>query len=955
MIKLIFYTSPTNVLGTSFKRQVVEVGIPNSVVYFISNDNTYFVLNKENRDEIQEDAKYQGTSIFIVPGDKKSEFIDFLGKGGVYFIADKKDNDLFEDIKTGLLAILNETESKEIELQEIYTEISLKNSEKFFNSALKAFLKNELEREELIKQLKLLLEKVPDCSSQFLSILTNLHQTQSLSLNDYSVIKQKVFHYTSGGEPVWINLLTKRLLSPCGDEKVLESGIIIQDDYRLEEKIDEDSMGITWKATHLIQEATGSRDKFVAIKFLRQSFFKQRPNTLKRLVREFDQLRKLNHANLLNPEEISCIGSQIILVMKFLHGIPLNAFIENHHHGVSLKEAESIIRDMGYVFAHAHQKGVARLDLKPVNIDYEPIKKITKIIDFGIARSIKPSEFEDSITEPYLSFEALSDLEPEQSDDIYALACVVYELLSGKHPYDRKTAIEAEKKSLFPPKAINGLKPQQNEALLRGLALRSTDRTPSIDEFLAGLFPPSSKKTTKSSTWVNLFTKHLLSPDREDRFFKPGMIFDNYRLERIVDEDGMGVVWEASIIQKTNQVSDNYVAIKFVNQNVFKPHPETLKALAQEYNDYRGSRYEELHHHHIVRADDLDRTGSKVYLVRKFLEGIPLKTFIKEHPNGISFKEAKPIIKSLGEILTYAHNKRISSLNFDPTSIFYDPEIRVTKLILLDITHPFKSSDTEPYKSLETLSSLDYQADDDVYALACVTYELLSGKHPFGKKTALEAKRENLFPEAIKGLNYLQNRTLLRGLSVQRENRIPTVKTFLANFFSAKSQFLLALSGGIILLTIVGTVGWVKGWWTSLQLPFVTTYQVEPQKEDENIAVRPSDESSKKEEPQPVLPTLSEKVSAVAVPVVKPTTIDPNTLTIHIKKTMWVQITDNKNEILQVGPTEAILSVKGTPPFLINVGIPQKVDIEYLGKTTKITDYPNIEGQKHTFIVGNES
>jgi serine/threonine protein kinase len=278
------------------------------------------------------------------------------------------------------------------------------------------------------------------------------------------------------------------------EKEFFQAGTIIRDNYRLEEKIAEGGMGVVWKAVDLIQVAGDSRDVYVAIKFLTKDF-KQHPNVLKALVREFARYKRLIHSNIVKAYELSRVGDIIFIVMEFLEGIPLEEFIKQHPNGVPLSQAEPIIRGMGEALAYAHQQDIAHLDFKPDNVFYDPNKGVTKVIDFGIAQFIEVSEREKTrfkvselraLTEAYASCEMLADLEPKPHDDIYALACVTYELLSGKHPFNKTRADQARlSKELFPPKPLKGLKNKQYKALLRALAFERKNRTPTVKEFLA--------------------------------------------------------------------------------------------------------------------------------------------------------------------------------------------------------------------------------------------------------------------------------------------------------------------------------------------------------------------------------------------------------------------------------------------------------------------------------------
>jgi serine/threonine protein kinase len=281
----------------------------------------------------------------------------------------------------------------------------------------------------------------------------------------------------------------------------LKPGKIIQKAYRLEEEVGKGCMGVVWKATDLIQETVKPDDSYVAIKFLNQDF-KQYPDKLKALVREFHRYQRFNHPKIVKAYRLGRIGNISFIVMEFLKGVPLNQIIKNHPNGLSLSKAKPIIKDMAQALAHAHQKGIAHLDFKPANVFYDPKAKIAKVIDFGVARYLEPSERDETRFDPgilkaltgtYASYEMLSDLNPDQRDDVYGLACVTYELLSGKHPFKGKKATRAKYDKLS-PKPLPGLNRQQNKALKRGLAFYRDDRTPTAEKFLAELFPETEKK-----------------------------------------------------------------------------------------------------------------------------------------------------------------------------------------------------------------------------------------------------------------------------------------------------------------------------------------------------------------------------------------------------------------------------------------------------------------------------
>jgi len=284
------------------------------------------------------------------------------------------------------------------------------------------------------------------------------------------------------------------------EEIKLEQGVIIREKYCLEKQLGKGAMGVVWKAIDLIQEEGYARDSHVAIKFLSQDF-KQHPDALKALVREFNRYKRLNHPNIIKAHGLDHVGSTFFMVMELLKGVPLDEFIKINPNGLSLSEAEPIIKNMSQALACAHQEGIAHLDFKPANVFYDPETKIAKVIDFGIARPLEQSaryealfvpSFLKAFAYPYASCEMLLGFEPDPRDDIYGLACVTYELLSGKHPFNGKKATTAKYEKLS-PKPIIDLNSKQNHALRRALAFQRKSRTFTANQFLAELFPEKKR------------------------------------------------------------------------------------------------------------------------------------------------------------------------------------------------------------------------------------------------------------------------------------------------------------------------------------------------------------------------------------------------------------------------------------------------------------------------------
>jgi len=119
---------------------------------------------------------------------------------------------------------------------------------------------------------------------------------------------------------------------------------------------------------------------------------------------------------------------------------------------------------------------------------------------------------------------------------------------------------------------------------------------------------------------------------------------------------------------------------------------------------------------------------------------------------------------------------------------------------------------------------------DDIYALACVAYELLSGNHPFARKKATVARNEHMKPARIKGLNKHQWKGLLHGLAFKRSNRTPSVDQFLREF-DGENQFLgltrsWQMLAGLVFVTLISG---------AFLLPYMTSSNPEYTAPSENL------------------------------------------------------------------------------------------------------------------------
>ena len=314
-----------------------------------------------------------------------------------------------------------------------------------------------------------------------------------------------------------------------------------------------------------------------------------------------------------------------------------------------------------------------------------------------------------------------------------------------------------------------------------------------------------------------------------DREFREGdSLRGRFELISMLGEGGMGAVWKGlDLLKKEAQDRNPYVAIKLL-QGDFKEHPEAFIALQRE-----TAKQQRLAHPNIATVYDFDRdenTGT-VFMTMEVMEGKPMDEFVKRDipKEGLSEEQAMPLITDLCAGLAYAHDAKLVHSDLKPGNAFMvkdkDRELGRVKLLDFGIARASKTEADEEgevtkfdpgklgaltptYATIEMFDGQDPDPRDDIYALAIMTYQLYTGKHPYGKKSAPKAKELGLVPEPIAKLNKRQNRGLGRGLAFLRENRTPSVEQFLDDITLKKSKAPMIVAAAAVLLLVIGALAY---------------------------------------------------------------------------------------------------------------------------------------------------
>ncbi len=292
-------------------------------------------------------------------------------------------------------------------------------------------------------------------------------------------------------------------------------------------------------------------------------------------------------------------------------------------------------------------------------------------------------------------------------------------------------------------------------------------------------------------------------------------------LEKVLGVGGMGVVYKAKDRLKVEaQDRDPYVAIKVLSDE-FKSHPESFIALQRE-----SRKGQKIAHPNVVKVYDFDRDGDIVFMTMEFLEGRPLDQFIRQYSStGLPRDDVWTILDGICSALIQAHSEKIVHSDFKPGNIFVTNS-GVAKIFDFGIARAVASVDrqasggqdktvfdagtlgalTPAYASLEMLAGKAPDLRDDIYALGCITYEMLTGMHPYNRLPADEAYKRKLKPRRISGIKNIQWKAIEKALALKSEDRIASVEEFYKQVLGKRKSSIVRISSILIILSLLVTV-----------------------------------------------------------------------------------------------------------------------------------------------------
>ena len=245
--------------------------------------------------------------------------------------------------------------------------------------------------------------------------------------------------------------------------------------------------------------------------------------------------------------------------------------------------------------------------------------------------------------------------------------------------------------------------------------------------------PPHSYLTFASASAVAI-------PRQRDLMEMPHILSGRYRLEGLLGAGGMGVIYRArDLLHEQYSDPDPYIALKMHNETL----DESPDASALLYNEFALTR--RLHHPNVLRpyTFEVDTAQGRAFITMDLMRGLTLDKLLCERPLGLPWRELKTIAVPLLDALAYAHSQHTLHGDVKPSNVMLsDTGVRLfdfglglaTEGPLKDLPHLNRNhlnAWTPSYAAPELLEGAPLSTGADVYAAACVLYELASGQHPF--------------------------------------------------------------------------------------------------------------------------------------------------------------------------------------------------------------------------------
>jgi serine/threonine protein kinase len=328
---------------------------------------------------------------------------------------------------------------------------------------------------------------------------------------------------------------------------------------------------------------------------------------------------------------------------------------------------------------------------------------------------------------------------------------------------------------------------------------------------------PGSLSDEAKTIWLDLSTPVEATPASLDRLMEKGSTLNGrYRLLDLIGEGRVSRVFRAIDQRKVEQpMADPNIAIKVLTIP-FVNHSDAMDMLTREIQSLHGSE-----HPNIAHVMECERDGDIVFIPMELLTGQSLQERLEALRGArLPKADALHIIKGITDALVFAHSKNIVHGDLKPGNVILtgasSPKVTdfsLARLIALSAngpvpaTRPTVQLKTPPpsYASPEVLEVGRLDPRDDVFALACIAWKVLTGEHAFKGRSALAARDAGMKLSRPSQLTEREFNALSRGLAFDRSKRTLSPRQFFAELTGTGGGIpgqLIALIAGLVIVAV---------------------------------------------------------------------------------------------------------------------------------------------------------
>jgi len=283
---------------------------------------------------------------------------------------------------------------------------------------------------------------------------------------------------------------------------VLSSGHLLDNRYRLDERIATGGMGDVWRGTDMVL------GRIIAVKVLRAAMLTD-PEFAARFYGEARMMAAFRHPGVVEVYDYASASDSggedqvAYLVMAYVDGEPLSARLKEQGR-LPIEETMSIVAQAADALHAAHQNGTVHRDVKPGNLIVKPNGTVI-LVDFGVARSVAVTSVTalNAIvgTALYMAPEQVAKGNVSAATDIYALGAVTYHCVAGRPPFDGDNALQVALRHLEddPDPLPDDIPPAVRALITRAMAKDPDDRFASAAEFA-----DAAMAAVGTTNWRNL-------------------------------------------------------------------------------------------------------------------------------------------------------------------------------------------------------------------------------------------------------------------------------------------------------------------------------------------------------------------------------------------------------------------------------------------------------------------